>query len=212
MTDIVVIGGGGHAKVIISIIKKIKDFRIIGYTDLADRGDILGVEYLGSDELLRQVIRDHPSVTAVVGVGMLKNSDAHKRKQLFDLADSLGLNLPPIISPDAIINEDVEISDGTVVMDGVVINSGTVIGEGVILNTNCSVDHDCKVGSFTHVAPGATLSGGVTVGKNVLVGTGAVVIQHKEIVDNVLISAGSTVVKDILKTGTYFGSPARLKL
>ena len=211
MTDIVVIGGGGHAKVIISIIKKMDDFRIIGYTDPDNRGNILGVEYLGSDDLLRQVIKNHPSASAVVGVGMLKSSDARKRKKLFDLAGSLGLKLPPIISPDAVINEDIKIGDGTVVMDGAVVNSGAAIGDGVILNTNCSVDHDCKISGFAHIAPGATLSGGVTIGENVLVGAGATVIEYKSIADNVIIGAGSVVVEDIPESGTYFGNPARLR-
>ena len=207
---IILIGGGGHAKVIISIIKKMDDFRIIGYTDSDNRGDILGVEYLGGDDLLRQVIKDHPSATAaVVGVGMLKNSDARKRKQLFDLASSLSLKLPPIISPDAVINEDVKIGDGTVVMDGAVVNSGSSIGDGVILNTSCSVDHDCKISSFAHIAPGATLSGGVTIGENVLVGAGATVIEYKSIADNVIIGAGSVVVEDILELGIYTGVPAK---
>ena len=54
---IILISGGGHAKVIISIIKKMNDFRIIGYTDPDNHGDILGVKYLGGDDLLRQVTR-----------------------------------------------------------------------------------------------------------------------------------------------------------
>ncbi len=211
MTDIVVIGGGGHAKVVISIIKKINNFKIIGYTGPEDRGRILGIDYLGNDDVLRQVKRDHPSSSAVISIGMLKNLDAQKRKQLFELAVTLGFKLPPVTSPDAIINENVKIGDGTVVMDGVIINSGTVIGEGVILNTSCSIDHDCKVGSFTHVAPGATLSGGVTVGKNVLVGAGATVTQYKTIADNVLIGAGSVVTQDFTEAGIYVGNPARLK-
>jgi len=208
---IILIGGGGHAKVIISIIKKMDEFRIIGYTDPDNRGDILGVEYLGIDDLLQEVIRDHPSAAAaaVVGVGMLKSSDARKRKHLFNLAGSLGLKLPSIISPDAVVNEDVKIGDGTIVMDGAVVNSGSAIGAGVILNTNCSVDHDCKISSFAHIAPGATLSGGVTVGENVLVGAGATVIEYKSIADNVIIGAGSVVVEDIPVPGIYTGIPAK---
>lgn len=211
MCNFVVIGGGDHAKVIISILKKSDDLRIIGYTDVEDRGDILGIMYLGNDDVLREVKRNHPATSAVIGLGMLKNSDAEKRKQLFDLANSLGFKLPPIISSDAIINEDVEIGDGTVVMDGVVVNSGSLIGEGVILNTNCSVDHDCRIGNFTHVAPGATLSGGVAVGENVLVGAGATVTEYKSIAANVLIGSGSVVIQDCAEAGTYVGNPARLK-
>ena len=34
--SIVVIGGGGHAKVVISILRKLKRYRILGYTDLKE--------------------------------------------------------------------------------------------------------------------------------------------------------------------------------
>lgn len=211
MVEAIVVGGGGHAKATISVLKKCDDYKILGYTDIEDRGEILGIKYLGNDSVLKEVRREHLSPSAVIGVGMIKSPDAQKRKYLFDLLTSLGFELPSVISPDAVINEKVEIKRGTVVMDGVVINSDSLIGEGVILNTGCSVDHDCKVGGFTHLAPGATLPGGVKVGDNVLIGAGATVIEYTTIGDNVLIGAGSVVTKDITEPGIYVGNPARLR-
>ena len=41
MKKIVVISGGGHAKVVISILKKIGKYNIVGYTDIENRGNIL---------------------------------------------------------------------------------------------------------------------------------------------------------------------------
>ena len=211
MNNFIVIGGGGHAKVITSILKKSYDVRVIGYTDLEDQGKILGLDYLGNDAVLYETKKKYSDISAAIGFGMLKNSDAVKRKELFDLAKSIGYKLPAIVSSHAIINEDVEIGDGTVVIDGAIVNSGTVIGEGAILNTNCSVDHDCKIGSFSSISPGTVLSGGVTIGNNVLVGTNSTVIQGKLICDNIVIGAGSTVVENCNEKGTYIGSPARLK-
>ena len=37
---IVVIGGGDHARVVISILKKLGWYEIIGYTDLEHKGDL----------------------------------------------------------------------------------------------------------------------------------------------------------------------------
>ena len=56
MYNIIVIGGGGHAKVIISILKKIKNFKILGYTDYKDNGEILSIPYLGNDDLINTYI------------------------------------------------------------------------------------------------------------------------------------------------------------
>lgn len=211
MHNLVVLGGGDHAKVVISIIKRKNNYKIVGYSDPVNRGDILGVKHLGNDNVLPQVKNESPSTVAVIGHGMLLIPDAQKRKYLFDLATSLEFKLPPITSLSAVINEDVKVGDALIVADGVVINSGCIIGEGVILNTSCSIDHDCKIGSFVHIAPGVTLSGGVDIGKNVLVGAGSVVKEYIAITDNVLIGAGSVVVRDVTEPGIYFGNPARLR-
>ena len=47
MDEIVVIGGGGHAKVVVSILRKLGRYRILGYTDVQDRGSLLETPYPG---------------------------------------------------------------------------------------------------------------------------------------------------------------------
>lgn len=204
---IVVIGGGGHAKVIISILKKLNRYEIVGYTDPENKGEILGISHLGNDDILNSLFSDGV-VNAVIGLGQIKS--AALRRKAVDICKRIGFNLPAIISPNAIINEDVRIGNGTVVMDGVTINSGSTIGECSIVNTNASIDHDCKIGDFTHIAPGVTLSGEVKIGNDVLIGTGSNIIQQINIPDNTMISAGSTVLKSIGKKGIYRGNPAIL--
>lgn len=204
---IVVIGGGGHAKVIISILKKLNNYEIVGYTDIESKGDILGIEYLGKDDKLNSLFSEG-IINAVIGLGQIKSSAL--RRKIVDFCNSIDFNLPAIISPNAIINEDVRIGKGTVVMDGVTINSGSTIGECSIVNTNASIDHDCKIGDFTHIAPGVTLSGKVNVGNDVLIGTGSNIIQQINIPDKTIISAGSTVLQSINKKGIYRGNPVSL--
>ncbi|GAB4460269.1 MAG: acetyltransferase [Bacteroidales bacterium] len=203
---IIVIGGGGHSKVVISIIKKLKQFEIVGFTDIQVKENILGIPYIGTDSIIEKY-RFEGVTNLVIGIGQIKSSKI--RRDIVAFAKSYNYNFPVIISPNSIINEDVNIAEGTVVMDGVVINSGTKIGAFSIINTNSSIDHDCKIGGFTHIAPGVTLSGEVIIGENVLIGTSANVIQGINICDNVLVSAGSSVQKDIVKPGIYRGIPAR---
>lgn len=206
MDKIIVIGGGGHAKVLISILKRLEQYEIAGYTDLNDRGTILGVRYLGTDaaldEFFRQGIRK-----AVMGVGQIKNYQL--RQKIAQNAKEIGFEFPPICAPSAIINEDVQLAEGVVVMDGAVINSGTVVGAFSIINTNSSVDHDCKIDEFVHIAPGVTLSGEVHVQRFTLVGTGAAVIQGITIGEGCVIGAGSAIMRNCEPNGLYIGSPAR---
>lgn len=209
MKEIVVIGGGGHAKSVIAILKKIKDYKLLGYTDITNKGILLGLDYLGSDENLEKLLREHLHSAAAIGIGIINQN--RKREESLNYLEGLGFELPALISPHAIINEGVEIGKGTVVMDGVIINSGSYIGNGAIINTNSTVEHDCKIGNYVHIASGATLGGGVRVGDYSIIGTGVSVIQSVTICGNCVIGAGAAVVKDCVQQGTYIGVPARIK-
>jgi sugar O-acyltransferase (sialic acid O-acetyltransferase NeuD family) len=197
MKKIIVIGGGGHAKVLISIIKKNADFEVIGYTDMEDKGQLLGVLYLGNDEIIPNILASNKELYAAMGVGSV-NVNGYREK-VYLAIKSYGIDFPVIVSKDAVVNEDVELGEGTVVFDGAVVNSGSRIGTGAIINTNSTVEHDCVIGDFTHVAPGSTLCGEVKVGRNCMIGAGSTVIQSITIPANRLVRAGSVVVKNPIK-------------
>ena len=203
--EIVVVGGGGHSKVLISLLKK-AGYEVVGYTDRTDRGAILGVGYLGDDTVLGDFPgRGRPN--AVIGIGKVDASPVRLDRQRALRAG--GFAFPVISSPQAVINEDVVVGAGTVLMDRVVVNSGTVIGEASILNTGSTVEHDCRVGDNVHIASGATLAGGVTIGDHCMIGMGCNVIQLVTIGAGCIIGAGATVVRDLSEPGTYVGSPAK---
>ena len=207
MHKLVVVGGGGHAKVLISVLKKTRTFELAGYTDTRDAGGLLGVPYLGTDSVLEEMITTNPSCFAVIGVGKVGLND--NRMQIFARLVEMGFRLTAVISPHAVVNEEATVGDGTVVFDGVVINTGSRIGRAAIINTNSTIEHDCGIGDNVHVAPGASLSGGVQVGDNCMIGTGVGVIQGIRICCDCLIGAGAVVVKDITVSGVYVGNPAK---
>ena len=155
MAEIVVIGGGGHAKVLISLLKKL-GWQILGYTDEQDRGRLLGVSYLGGDAVLPGVLGTHRQCSAMLGLGKIDASPARVGLQRE--------SAPSVSSPRgrlarAVVNEGWKLGAGTAVFDGAVVNSGTVAGSVCILNTNSTVEHDCRLGDNVHVAPGATVCG-----------------------------------------------------
>ena len=204
---IVIIGGGGHGKVIISTIRKLDNYDILGYTDLINKGLLLGVKYLGTDEVLPDIIKEHKNCKAVIGIGSIKISD--KRQKIYKMLKETGFDLPVIISKNAIKNEEVSIGEGSIILERTVLNVSASIGKCSIVNTCAVIEHDCKVGDFVHLAAGAIIGGGVEVGDNSIIGVGAKVIQYKKVGKNCLIGAGSIVLKDTVSEGTYFGVPAR---
>jgi sugar O-acyltransferase (sialic acid O-acetyltransferase NeuD family) len=208
MKSIVLVGGGGHAKVIVSILRKLADVTILGYTALEDGGSLMGVPFLGSDTVIARLADQHNNLNAVLAVGQVGLGD--HRCSIWEQLHALPISFGPIVSPNAIVNEEVSMSEGVVVVDGVVVNSGADIGRGVIVNTNSTVEHDVVLGDWVHVASGATVSGGVKVGSFSMIGTGATVIEGKTIGSRCLIGAGSTVIHDLSEPGIYVGCPARL--
>lgn len=206
MADVVVIGGGGHAKVLLAVLHKL-GWSIAGYTDRDDRGAILGTSRLGGDDELAGILAARPGCAALVGVGKVDASTLRLRLQRD--AEALGFETPVAVSPHAVVNEGVRLGAGTVVFDGVVMNSGATTGDACILNTHATIEHDCILGDDVHVAPGATVSGGARIGDHCMIGAGATIIHGVSICAGCVIGAGAVVVADIAEPGVYAGNPAR---
>jgi UDP-perosamine 4-acetyltransferase len=193
---IVLIGGGGHCKVVIDTIRKAKTYEITGIVDssLKAGSDVAGIKVLGNDDILPQLY-DQGIKYAFISVGSI--GDCGIRVKLYESLKKTGFELPAIAHPAAVIADDVELGEGTFIAAGVVINPGTKIGKNAIINTSSSIDHDCGIGDFVHIAPGVTLSGGVNIGSRTHIGTGASIVQYKNIGRNQFIKAGNVVSEDL---------------
>ena len=192
---IIIIGGGGHARVLIDALK-LCSTPIHGCTD-ADRGVASaapeGVPFLGDDAAI--LSHATSNIRLVNGIGSVGRPD--RRRLIFEKFKKLGYVFESVLHPAAVVAGDVVLGEGVQVMAGAVVQTGTRIGDNVIVNTRASVDHDCVVGDHAHIAPGVTLSGGVTVCDGVHIGTGAAVIQAIRIGADCLIGAGSVITKNL---------------
>ena len=198
MNKLVIIGAGGHGKVVADIAEK------NGYTDIVfldDNGSLnecAGFPVVGSTTLLPTFQDDCDFIVAI------GNAEARQRIQ-----DSIAGYVATLVHPHASISRRVTIGEGSVVMAGAVINSDVVLGKGCIVNTSASVDHDCHIEDYTHVSVGAHIAGNVTVGTRSWVGIGATINNNIFVCNDCMIGAGAAVVHDITETGTYIGVPAR---
>ncbi len=209
--DLILVGGGGHCKVLISIIKESSQYNIVGISDKQSKlgKQISGIKINYIDSQLEYLHKEGLR-NAIVSVGSLGNPIS--RIKLYNLLKEIGYLLPVIVSNHSIINSSVSIGSGTVVMPGAVVNSGTTIGNNCIINTGSIIDHDCKIGDNVHIAPGVTLSGGVVVGNNSHIGTGASIIQNIIVSSNVVVGAGSVVVRNINESNVIvYGNPASIR-
>ncbi|UFJ40049.1 acetyltransferase [Brevibacillus humidisoli] len=206
MNPVIVIGGGGHAKVLIDSLQA-QLIPILGFTDISDKQGktVLDVPFLGSDD---QIYRYSPSeVELVNGIGSVV--DASSRRQVFEAFKQRGYRFAAVIHPSAIVSRYAQLGEGVQVMAGAIIQPGTVIGANTILNTKASLDHDCHIGQHVHVAPGATLCGQVRVEDHAHVGAGATVLQGVTIGQASIVGAGAVVTQSVPQGITVVGVPAR---
>lgn len=195
--NVIVIGAGGHGRVIADIITLSGDV-VLGFLDDKEPDHILNIPYLGK---ITDLIKYQQETFFVVAIG-----DNYTRKQIME---SYNLNWYTAIHPSAVIAPDVEIAEGAAIMANAVINTGSKIGRGVIVNTAATVDHDNFLASYVHISPGAHLGGTVNVGPGTWIGIGAVVSNNIDICENCLVGAGSLVLKNITLSGQYYGHPIK---
>lgn len=138
--------------------------------------------------------------------------DNYCRERKFFELEQLGYKMINIYASKSLIF-DIALANtkGVFVSGGVIIHIGTQIGNGAILNTNSTIEHDCIIGKFVHIAPGVTLCGNVHVGNRTIIGVGSCVIPGIKISENSIIAGGTSINKDLLKSGFYAGNPVQLK-
>jgi len=205
---IVLIGGGEHCKVVISILKELDNFEIEGIVDNYKAGSLIsGIKIIGTDDDLEDIYKSGIHYVLIT-VGSTK--DNTKRHRLFNMAKEIGYKFPVIISPEAIVDESVKIDEGTVIMPGSIINIDSSIGKNCIINTGAIIEHDCKIGNHCHIAPGVHISGEANIGELSFIGIGATIIQGIKIGKNVTIGAGSVVIKDIPDDVITVRNPAKI--
>ncbi len=71
-----------------------------------------------------------------------------------------------------------------------------------------TIGHDSILNSFITIYPSVNVSGNVKIDDFCELGTGSKIIQNKKMTDKVIMGAGAVVIKDILISGTYVGTPA----
>ena len=198
MSDLIVIGGGGHAKSIADLALK-SGYNVVGFLDDNDTDtEIFGIKRLGK---ISDCEKFSQGKIFIIGIG----NNAVRKK----IYETYKLDYATLVHPSAVIASEVVIGEGSVVFAGAVINAYTKISKQSIINTGAIVEHDCTVGEFSMVAPRATVCGVSKIGNNCWIGAGSVVNNGISICDNTTVGSGGVVIKSIVESGTYVGVPVR---
>lgn len=196
---LVIIGAGGHGKVVADIAFK-NGYTEILFLDDNAAGICLDYSIVGTSAKIDGL--NDGNTDFIIAIG---NNEVRKK-----IAKQHQVKWVSLIHPSAQIGIGVKIGLGTVVMAGAVINSCATIGTHCIVNTCSVVEHDDLLSDYVHISPKASLGGTVCIGECTHIGIGATVKNNIEICENCTIGAGAVVVKNISKKGTYIGIPAKI--
>ena len=203
--NVVIVGAGGHAKVIIDIFRSNKLFKPIGVIDRIKSDLIVNSLKVIGDESELSVIRSLGVEFAHVAIG-----DNEIRSNLSKKIRYLGFNIASAVSSRAMLSESALVGDGVAVKPRAIVNSDCRLDDFCILNTASTLDHDGVIGEGAHVAPGCALAGNVSVGRLAFLGVGTSVIPGIAIGDEAIVGAGSCVIRPVPPRAKAYGVPARI--
>lgn len=204
---IIIVGAGGQARVVSSILAYYSDFEVVGFLDRVL--DSIG-EKIGSNT----VIGDHSRLPQLLidGVqhGFIAVGDNKIRAEHFLKLLNMGFQLPNLIHPTSFIEQDVTYGNGNLFAARSVLGTNVQLGNDCIINTGAIIDHETEIGNHVHIAPSVSVAGRVTIENYSFIGIGATVKEYITIGENVTVGAGAVVLADLPDNVVAVGVPARI--
>jgi sugar O-acyltransferase (sialic acid O-acetyltransferase NeuD family) len=204
MGHLLIIGTGGHGKVVLDCAKKYYNLITFMTNDLNSNG-IEGYPVIYEQETSSEYILQNFD-ELIVAIG---NNNV-RLKISMDYA-SKGMKLATIIHENAVISERAIIGEGTVVFANAIINPFATIGKCCIINTGAIIEHDCILKDGVHISPNAAMGGTVKIGEKTWICIGSSIANNIVIGDNCVIGAGSVIIKDVPNNVLAAGVPATVK-
>lgn len=163
--ELLIIGSGGHGKVVAEVA------RACGYDTIAFLDD-QAPEAIGTIRDLERFADRYEHVFIGIGSNPL-------RAQLYARAEAAGYTVPVLIHPTAYVSPSARIEAGTVVEPKAIVNANTLIKIGTIVSVGAIVDHDVLVEPFSHINAGAIVKAGAKVPSGTKLEAGQVVLGYR---------------------------------
>ncbi|MDY3319033.1 acetyltransferase [Riemerella anatipestifer] len=182
-------------------------YEVVGfYDDFAEKGSLAGgIPILGAvsdiekdfgagtfDELLIAIGYNHFAV----------------RKSLYEKFSGK-IPFAIFIHSSCIVDSSARIEEGAVLYPGCIIDQKAVIKENALINLGCVISHESEIGKHSYLSPRVAIAGKVQIEECCFLGINATAIDGITIVENTIIGAAASVIKNINESGVYVGSPGR---
>ena len=203
MKTLVIIGAGGHGRVVADCAQQLNIYKKIIFLDDSFKDTKRSGEWQIVDE-----IKSFPNYINnsdfIVAIG-----NNQSRREIFEQLNNANAKIASVYHPSAVISPYSSIGKGVVICANAVINVGAQIAHGCIINTGATVDHDCDIHPYVHISPGVNIAGSTTVGALSWLGIGSTVIEGIALAKNTQVGAGAVVTQSTIANSLYLGVPAK---
>ncbi len=211
MKNLVLIGGGGNALVILSTIMDInnikKQFKVIGFLD-DKKVKLRNIKYLG--KINKKNINSLLKNRNINFIWTLRSVNLQKQH----IKKLINLNIPErnfvtIIHPTAVVSSMAKIGKGVTIQPYVNIGPNVKIGNHVHIFAQAMIGHDTKLGSYVYVANNVSIGAKINVGEGVYFGSNSTIIEKIKIFKWSIIGMGSVLLKNVNSQKIMVGNPAK---
>ena len=204
MTDVIIIGAGGHGAEIEEYIKytqKTTGKREINIIGFLDDNPINYERYRFSAPLLGR-IKEHLVVKSnkyIIAIANLKF-----RRLIVDHFLEEGAIFVSFIHCGAYVSESAVIGEGSIIGPNVNIGPNVRVGKYNLVNSRCSLGHDTHIGDYNIISPNVCFSGFTEVGDENLFGINSATIPSIKVGNLNKIAAGMIIDRNIENDSVFF--------
>ena len=197
MKRIVFLGSDSLAINLCELVQLWNQYEVVGFIDgNREKGTIINnLPILGNDDDVINMYKSGTFDCIYIAIGYL---NYHVREKLYNRFKGI-VPFANIISPTAYVHPTATLGEGIQLSDGVYIGHHAIVEDNVLITLQSIVNHGCIVKKHTFFSTRVTTAGNVTIGERCFVGVGATISDGITICDDVWLSPGSIVIKNIKK-------------
>ncbi len=201
-------GAHGLAQEVHIIAKKINSVdgrwdEIVYIDDVNDISELQGRRVYKFEELLKTYTKKDLEIVIAVG-------EPAVREMMYQKVKEHDIKLVSLIHPGIYLDETTSIGEGVVICEGATITSNVTIEDNSYVQAHAVIGHDIQIGKHTIIGSNCQIGGADVIGDRVFMGFLSGTTDHIQIGDDVFISAGAIVFKDLPDEVVAVGNPARI--
>lgn len=135
--------------------------------------------------------------------------DVSYKKKYAEMILAKGGKFINIIHKTASVSNNVRMGIGCIVSAYVSLSCDVEIGSFVTFQRFAAIGHDAHIGDYCHLNTNSFMGGFSRLGCLVTLWTGASVLPHMVVENNVIVGAGAVVIKRAKSDTTVYGNPAK---